>query len=181
MALRAETKVAIGLGVLAAAAGYYYLVYKPSLTPALGAPGQPAVTTAPPVNAPVVSASGSLPAAAPLSLPPLPTVALVSSPVYASPTYAFNDKTDPTSIVQAQEMTCRQLQAAYNLLGCSPPLQVTGRWGMPEKQATWDFQFLHQNDNPSSPLNVTGEIDQLTHTAIQAAVGKKTGVQAGFV
>ena len=122
--------------------------------------------------------AGTRQLAPPNSLPPAPTVGATVVPVYTPPSFQPSDVITPTAIVGATEMTVRQLQAAFNILGAS--LTVNGQWDIPTQQAVWDWQYLHTKDNPYNPLNVTGEIDQLTQTSIQAAVGKATGVQSGF-
>jgi hypothetical protein len=125
----------------------------------------------PPVKSPT-------PAGPAASLPPLPsighTIVFVQPPQWFVPI----DDLTPTGIVKSRELTIRQIQAAFNMLGAQ--LVVDGNWTMPTKQAVWDFQYIHQKDNPSNPLNVTGEIDQLTENAIISAVGNKAGLQTGF-
>ena len=114
------------------------------------------------------------------ALPPAPSIAAVSSPVYTAPSYVPSDATDPATMASTERMTIRQVQAALNLLGATTRLALTGNWDLPTQQAVWDWQWWHQKDNPSSPLNVTGEIDQLTQDSIQAAISKKTGVPIFF-
>jgi hypothetical protein len=114
------------------------------------------------------------------STPPVPVVGAVSSPVYASPSTPPSDLAAPAAIANCARMTIRQIQTAFNSLGAAPALAVSGVWDVPTQQAVWDWQYVHQNDNPSAPLNVTGEVDQLTQNSIQAAYGKAKGITTGF-
>jgi hypothetical protein len=125
------------------------------------------------------SAKKALSSGAPAdALPPVATVGVGAAPIYTPAWYHPSDDLSGTAVATAREMTIRQLQTAFNLLGAS--LKVDGLWALPVRQAIWDWQYLHTNDNPYVPLNVTGEIDQLTQDSIQAAVGKKLGIQTGF-
>lgn len=82
--------------------------------------------------------------------------------------YQPKDDLTVQGIVQAQQLTIRQIQTAFNMLSAN--LAVTGKWDLPTQQATWDFQYIHQNDNPLNKLNVTSEVDLATQNAIQSAL-----------
>ena len=138
-----------------------------------GATGIVSLIDGPPKGPPPDLSGGPAPA---VTVPPDPTIGASTSPVYASGSWVPSDVTTPAAIVGNQKNTVRQIQAALNYLGASPVLAVNGAWDVPTQQAVWDWQFLHEHDNPSSPLNVTGEVDQLTQNSIHAAVAAKAGI-----
>jgi hypothetical protein len=112
------------------------------------------------------------------SVPSDPKLAGVPIDISYLSWYHPSDSLIPSDIASARKMTIRQIQTAYNTLGAG--LSVNGIWDLPTQQATWDFQYLHTNDNPDNPLNVTAEFDQLTQNALQALYGTKTNIQTGF-
>jgi hypothetical protein len=111
-------------------------------------------------------------------LPPQPTVGATAVAVYASPSFTPSDDLSPGGIVKAQEMTIRQIQTALNILGAR--LNVNGCWDLPTQTALWDFQYLHAQDNPYNPLDVTGQMNQLTQTALANLVAKAKGIAGTF-
>jgi hypothetical protein len=120
----------------------------------------------------------SNPQGIPAGLPPLPKVGVTALAPYKSPSFTPSDDLTPGGIVKAQVMTIRQIQTAMNILGAS--LKVNGCWDLPTQTALWDFQYLHAQDNPSDPLDVTGEMTQLTQTALANLVAKANGISGTF-
>jgi hypothetical protein len=103
------------------------------------------------------------------SVPPKPKVAgaIIDTPSWFIP----KDDLTEQGIIDSKRLTVRQIQTVFNKLGAH--LALNGDWDLPTTQATWDFQYIHQADNPQTLLNVTSEIDVLTQAAIQREFANK--------
>lgn len=99
------------------------------------------------------------------AVPPCPRIAGGNIVLGLPQWYKASDDLSNDGIIQARQLTVRQIQTIYNSLGAH--LQVNGDWDLSTMQATWDFQFLHESDNPQNLLNITGEMDITTQSTLK--------------
>jgi hypothetical protein len=103
------------------------------------------------------------------TVPAKPTIA--GAFIWTPDWYKPKDDLNISAIIGAKRLTIRQWQYVFNYLGAN--LTINGTWDMPTTQAAWDYQYIHQADNPYNLLNLTGEIDVLTQSSIQAILANK--------